>query len=208
MAFLPTPILIKKCLRVTLFSLVLGTAMFGLYFFSNDLLIAFVCAPVVLVLALYSLRLLLQLLWRAPREPENQKALRRTGLLLTPNLPVALLYAKLVLLLSNTLLVRLVNDTSQPLRHLLVLGCGQPRRLADLPPGQATIVWLPIARDCFERTVSVQYAMGLATRQTMIDGYVVEGKRLNVKLGRGKTAIGTQVKWSHNPLTYSRCVAK
>jgi len=88
-------------------------------------------------------------------------------------------------MLNNALLVRLVNDTPQPMRQLIVQGCGQPRPLADLQPGQATIVWLPISRDCFERTVSVQYKVGSATQQTIGDGYVVEGKRLNVKLGSG-----------------------
>lgn len=101
---------------------------------------------------------------------------------------MALLYTKLVLVLSNVLLVRLVNDTPQPLRHVVVLGCGQPRPLADLLPGQATIVWLPSTRDCVERGVSVQYAVGAATQQTIIDGYVVMGRRLNVPLG-GELAV-------------------
>jgi len=48
-------------------------------------------------------------------------------------------------------------------------------------------VWLPITRDCAERTVSVQYRVGSATQQTLIDGYVVEGRRLNVKLGGGSS---------------------
>jgi hypothetical protein len=66
-----------------------------------------------------------------------------------------------------------------------------------LPPGQATIVWLPITRDCVERTVSVQYRMGLATQQTLIDGYVVDGKRLNVKLsGRVATTTQGRLRWA------------
>jgi hypothetical protein len=187
MPLLPTAILMKKCRRVGLFSLGLGTAMLGLFFFSSDLIVAFMCAPVVLVLGVYNLKVLLQLLWRAQLEPAHRKALWRTGVLLSLNLPVALLYTKLVLVLSNTLVVRLVNDTPNPLRHLVILGCGEPRPLADLSPGQSTIVWLPISRacSCFERTVSAQYSVGTVTQQTMIDGYVVEGKRLNVQLGRG-----------------------
>jgi len=181
----PAATLMKQCSRVGLCSLVLGTALLGLFFVSNNLLVAFICAPVVLLVGVYNLKLLVQLLWRAQLEQAHRKALWRAGMLLSLNMPVALLYAKLVLVLSNVLLVRLVNDTSQPLRHLVVLGCGRPRPLADLPPGQATIVWLPIARDCVERTVSAQYTIGAVTRQTMIEGYVVEGKRLNVQLGRG-----------------------
>ncbi|MDO7886259.1 hypothetical protein Q5H89_12865 [Hymenobacter sp. CA2-7] len=180
---MPAALLIRKCLRVGRNSLLLGTAMLVLFFFSNDLSVAFLSVPVVLVLGLYNLKRLLQLLWRAQLEPENRRAFWRAGLIMSLNLPVALLYAMLVHMLNNALLVRVVNDTSQPLRDVVVQGCGPPRPLADLPPGQATIVWLPIGRDCFERTVSVQYRVGSATQQTMIDGYVVEGRRLNVKLG-------------------------
>lgn len=180
---MPTATLLKNCRQTGWFSFLLGTALLALYFFSNDLLVAFVSVPVVAVVGLYNLVLLVQLLGRARLEKENRRALWRAGALLSLNLPVALLYAKLVLLLTNTLLVRLVNDTQQPLRHVVVQGCGQPRPLADLPPGQATIIWLPISRDCFERRVSVQYVVGPATHQTVIDGYVIEGQRLNVKLG-------------------------
>lgn len=187
MRLTPATIMISYCLRTGLVSLLLGTALLVLYFFSNDLMVAFVSAPVVLIIGLYNLKLLLQLLWRAQIEPENRRAFWRTGALLSLNLPVALGYAKLVLVLSNTLVVRLVNDTQQPLWHMVVQGCGQPRPLADLPPGRTTIVWLPITRDCFERTVLVQYRVGPATRQTIIDGYVIEGHRLNVKLGSGSS---------------------
>lgn len=184
----PTAILIKKCRQDGWFSFLLGTALFGLFFFSDNFLVAFASVPVVAILGLHNLLLLGRLLWRARQEPENRRALWQTGALLSLNIPVALLYAGSVLVLENTLLVRLVNDTPQPLRHVVVLGCGQPRPLADLLPGEATIVWLPITRDCAERAVSVQYAVGAATQQTIIDGYVVEGQRLNVSLG-GKPAV-------------------
>lgn len=184
MLLMPAAIMLKQCLRAALASLLLGTALLALFFFINDLTVAFLSAPVVLVVGLYNLKLLLQLLWRAQLEPDR-RAFWQAGGLLSLNIPVALGYAKLVLVLSNTLLVRLVNDTPQPLLHVVVQGCGQPRPLADLLPGQATIVWLPISRDCVERTVSVQYKVGSAAQQTIIDGYVVEGKRLNVKLGSG-----------------------
>ena len=188
MLLTPAAILIKKCRQDGWFSFLLGTTLLVLFFFSNNLLVAFASAPVVAILGLYNLMLLGQLLWRAQREPKNRRALWRTGALLSLNLPVALLYAVVVHLLNNALLVRLVNDAPQPLRHVVVLGCGQPRPLADLPPGQATIVWLPITRDCVERAVSVQYAVGAATQQAIIDGYVVEGQRLNVKLSSGSVA--------------------
>jgi hypothetical protein len=180
-----TAFLIKKCRKDGWFSFLLGSALLALYFFSNNPFVALVSAPVVAVLGLYNLLLLGRLLWRARQEPESRRALWQTGALLSLNIPVALLYAHSVLVLENTLLVRLVNDTPQPLRHVVVLGCGQPRSLADLPPGETTIVWLPITRACAERTVSVQYAVGAATQQTIIDGYVVSGQRLNVPLGGG-----------------------
>ena len=188
MPLTPAAILIKECRQIAWFSFLIGTALLALFFFSNNLLVAFLSVPVVALFGFCNLLLLGQLLWRARREPENRRALWRMGALLSLNLPVALLYTMLVLVLSNGLLVRLVNDTPQPLRHLVVLGCGQPRPLADLPPGQATIVWLPITRNCAERAVSVQYAVGAATQQTIIDGYVVEGQRLNVPLG-GEPAV-------------------
>lgn len=184
-AMLSTHALLKMCRRASLYSLLLGTALLVLFFFANDLSVALVSAPVVLGIGLYNLKLLLQLIWRGRAETALRKELWITGLLLCLNMPVALLYTKVVFVLSNTLVVRLVNTAGQPLQHLLVLGCGEQRPLADLPPGQATILWLPIAHSCFEHTVAVQYSVGKATHQAMIDGYVVEGRRLTVKLGSG-----------------------
>lgn len=190
-AMMPTLALLKTCLRVSLGSLLFGTALLGLFFFSNDLLVAFVSVPVVLGLGLYNLKLLVQLLWRGQLERASRRVIWRTAAIMTLNLPVALLYTKAVLVLNNTLLVRLVNTTGQPLQRVVVLGCGGQRPLADLQAGQATILWLPIAPDCFERTVSVQYAVGAARQQALIDGYVVEGKRLTVQLGNNQQGAVT-----------------
>jgi hypothetical protein len=177
---------LKMCLRVSLTSFLLGTAMLVLFFFTSDLLVALVCAPVVLVIGVYNLKLLLLLAWRGRRQKENRKELWRAGAIMSLNLPVALLYSKVVLMLSNTLLVRLVNTANQPLRQVVVLGCGEQRPLADLQIGQSTIFWLPISRACFERTVVVRYKVGQSTRQAIINGYVVESKRINLKIGNGQ----------------------
>ena len=190
---LPTRALLKECLQVSRFSLLVGTAMLALFFCANDLGVAFVCVPVVLVIGIYNLKLLLQLIWRARKERESRQAIWRTGALMSLNIPVVALYTKLVLMLSNTLLVRLVNDTKQSLRHVVIVGCGEQRQLADLQPGQATILWLPISRACFERTVLVQYTAGKATQRAVIAWYVVEGKRINLGLGSGQqVAITTR----------------
>jgi hypothetical protein len=188
---LATRVFLKKCWQVSLSSLLLGTAMLVLFFFSDNFLVAFVSAPVVLVIGLYNLKLLLQLVWRGRKEKENRKEFWRTAGIMSLNIPAALLYTKFVLMLSNALLVRLVNDTNQPLQHVVVLGCGEQRQLADLRPGQATILWLPISPACFERTVSVQYRAGNTTQQAIIDGYVVAGKRLNVKLSSSQQVAVT-----------------
>jgi hypothetical protein len=191
---LSTKNLINTSLQVSRFSLLFGTALLLLFFLTdnNDVLVALVSVPLILVMGLYNLKLLGQLIWRGYQEQESRKALWRAGALMSLNIPAALLYAKLVLMLSNTLLVRLVNTTNQPLRHVVVVGCGEQRPLADLPPGQATILWLPISAACFERTVSVQYSTGSTTQQAIIDGYVVEGRRINVKLGSDQQATVTK----------------
>jgi hypothetical protein len=183
---LSTKNLINTSLQVSRFSLLFGTALLLLFFFTDndDLLVALVSVPLILVMGLYNLKLLVQLVWRGYQEQESRKALWRAGALMSLNIPAALLYAKLVLMLSNT--------TNQPLRHVVVVGCGEQRPLADLPPGQATILWLPISAACFERTVSVQYSTGSTTQQAVIDGYVVEGRRINVKLGSDQQVAVTK----------------
>jgi hypothetical protein len=184
---LSTKNLINTGLQVSRFSLLFGTALLLLFFFTdnNDLLVALVSVPLILVMGLCNLKLLVQLVWRGYQEQESRKALWRAGALMSLNIPAALLYAKLVL-------VRLVNTTNQPLQHVVVVGCGEQRPLADLPPGQATILWLPISTACFERTVSVQYSTGSTTQQAIIDGYVVEGRRINMKLGSDQQVAVTK----------------
>jgi hypothetical protein len=189
-----THVLLKRCLRVSLYSLLLGTALLALFFFANDLMVAFISVPVILVIGLYNLKLLLQLVWRGFGEVGSRMKFWITGLIMSLNIPVTLLYTKAVFKLNDTLLVRLVNDTSQPMHHLVVLGCGAQRPLADLQPGQATVLWLPIGHNCFERAVLVQYTAGQATQQALIDGYVVEGRRINVKLGSGQQLAVTALK--------------
>jgi hypothetical protein len=189
---LSTKALIDTGLQVSRFSLLFGTALLLLFFFTDDLLVAFVSAPVVLVVGLYNLQLLLRLAWRGLQEKESRKPIWRVGALMTLNIPVALLYTKLVLVLNSTLVVRLVNTTAHPLLHMVVVGCGEQRPLADLQPGQATILWLPISHACSEHAVSVQYSTGSTTQQAVIDGYVVEGRRINLKLGNDQQLAVTK----------------
>jgi hypothetical protein len=183
--------LLKTCRHASLISLLLGTALLVFFFFANNDLVAFASVPVVLAIGAYNLKLLLQLVWRGRKEKESRKALWQTGAIMSLNFPVALLYTKAVLVLSSTLLVRLVNDTAQPLHQVVVLGCGGQRPLADLQPGQATILWLPTSPPCFEHTVLVQYTAGKATQQAIIDWYVVGGKRVNLKLGSNQAVALT-----------------
>jgi len=185
-----TSALLKTCRHASLISLLLGTALLVFFFFANNL-VAFASVPVVLAIGAYNLKLLLQLVWRGRKEKESRKALWQTGAIMSLNFPVALLYTKAVLVLSSTLLVRLVNNTAQPLHQVVVLGCGGQRPLADLQPGQATIFWLPTSPPCFENTVSVQYIIDETTQQAVIDWYVVEGRRVNLKIGGGQQVAVT-----------------
>ena len=75
MRLTPAATMIKQCLRAGWASLLLGTALLVLFFFGNDPMVAFLSAPVVLILSLHNLKLLLQLLWRAHLEKENRWAL-------------------------------------------------------------------------------------------------------------------------------------
>lgn len=179
-----TRALISRSLLVSLCSFLFGTSLLLWFFFSDNALeTALFSVAALLAVGAGNLYCLLQLLWRGRQQPAARKQLLRTAALMCLNIPLAMAYGKLVGVLLDTLVVRLVNDTNRPLSQLTVLGCGKPRPLPNLQPGQATLLWLPITPACFERTVSVRYRVGGATRQTIIEAYVVTGKRLNLKLG-------------------------
>ena len=52
---LPTRALVKECLQVSLFSLLLGTAMLVVFFFANDLIIvALISVPTISIVGRYT----------------------------------------------------------------------------------------------------------------------------------------------------------
>lgn len=182
---MPASALIKKSLLVSLGSFLLGTSLFAWFYCSDDwLATSLYSMAALLAVGAVNLYFLLRLLWRAQQRAHRPPLLRAAALLCL-NIPVALLYGKLVVVLLNTLVVRLVNDTGQPLTHVALRGCAA-RPLANLPPHSSTMLWLPITKNCIERSVLVQYTAGGFARQALIAAYVVEGKRITCRLGSSR----------------------
>jgi hypothetical protein len=174
--------LIKRSLKVSLASFLFGTGLLVLFFFTNPAFFALTSIPIILILGVGNFILLVRLGLKGLKDKENRKRALLTGGIISLNIPIVILYAYLVFVLFDTVVVRFKNDTDKILTNITVTGCDQ-RTIQDLRPGQTEIEWIPITRDCIENRIIISYDIDGVVQQEIVDGYVVEGSRINHKIG-------------------------
>lgn len=174
--------LIKRSLKVSIASFLFGTGFLVLFFFTNLYFFALTSIPVIFILGVANFILLVRLVLNGLKDKENRTRSFLTGAVISLNIPIVFLYIYFVFILFDTIVVRIKNDTDKILTNITLTGCDQ-RTLQDLRPGQTEIEWIPITKSCVENSLIVSYEIDGVVQREVVDGYVVEGRRINHKIG-------------------------
>ena len=177
-----TDALIKKSLKVSFTSFLLGTGLLVLFFFTNDYLFALVSLPIIVTLGAANLIILGRLGLKGLKERENRKRIFLIGGIISLNIPVAIVYAYFVVALFDIVVVRFENDTTKTLTNISVSGCDE-RTIGELRPGQTKIEWIRITQKCIENRIVIEYEINGKLTREIVYGYVIDGQRINHKIG-------------------------
>lgn len=177
--------LIKKSLRLSYYSFLIGTGLFVLFFFTNSYRLASYSLLVILILGVGNLIYFWRLGKHALVEKETRKQALKAGGIMLVNIPVVLIYMYLFVVLNNTVIVRLKNVSKKPLTNISVMGCDE-RTISDLLPGETDIEWIPITKSCMLNSITLQYEVNGIITKEVVYGYVIDGQRINHRIGQHK----------------------
>ena len=88
----------------------------------------------------------------------------------------------------RAVVVRFKNGTDKTLTNISVIGCDE-RTIQDLQSGQSEIEWIPITESCIEHRIVVRYQIEGIVQTEVVDGYVINGRRINHQMGDERNLI-------------------
>jgi hypothetical protein len=99
------------------------------------------------------------------------------------NIPIALIYCYLVLILMNTIRLTLVNASNTKLTDLNITGC-ESKTIPELNAGEEKEVWIGIYGDCH---IDISYNKGGQVLKETAVGYCTNngGEKVKYEIGIG-----------------------
>jgi hypothetical protein len=92
----------------------------------------------------------------------------KSALVVIINIPVALFYIYLVVVLLNYARITFENTTGADLTSIKILGC-QEHEIKTLKTGESKTVWIDIPNDC---QVDIEYEVNGEIRREIVAGYL------------------------------------
>jgi hypothetical protein len=169
--------------RITaLFSFLIGTVIFALYYFTSAFMLLFIGYAFVVFVGILNLILLFVILARANSDSENRAKLLKTSGLLLLNIPVMLFYCWVAIVLLGTMRITFTNNTENQITDINVVGCGDGY-INQLEVGESTTVWVKIIGDC---DISIDYLYNGKREREEVIGYVTSsmGQKWTYKISR------------------------
>jgi hypothetical protein len=169
--------------RITaLFSFLIGTVIFALYYFTSAFMLLFIGYAFVVFVGILNLILLFVILARANSDSENRAKLLKTSGLLLLNIPVILFYCWVAIVLLGTMRITFTNNTENQITDINVVGCGDGY-INQLEVGESTTVWVKIIGDC---DISIDYLYNGKREREEVIGYVTSsmGQKWTYKISR------------------------
>ncbi len=151
-----------------LFSFLFGIAIFFAFFLVGGINWILLGYGFIVLAGLFNIAVLLGLSMKARQDQPNKRRLYKTARLLLLNIPVSFCYVYFVLLLFGTMRITFINDTSDTLTNIEIVGCGAGF-IDQLQAGEQKTVWVPINGDC---SLSLVYQQKGQSKSEVISGYV------------------------------------
>jgi hypothetical protein len=163
--------LIKVAKWTAISSFLIGTGFMLIFFLSNSVEIFGAGFYFVTIAVFTNLTVLVLLAIRLVTDGDKRKQYLKSIGILFINIPIAILYAYLVIILIYTLRINFVNDSTNLISGALIEGC-QSKNLGNIKPGDSKRCWIRITEYC---TVTIRYQISDSTRNETIVSSPYEG---------------------------------
>ena len=172
---------IKIGRQTALISFLLGTTIFGLYFFTSSFELLFLGYGFIAVTGLINVGVLISILVKANKDRDNGAKLFVTCGLMLLNIPVMFFYCWVAIILLNTMRITFTNSTKTTLTSINIVGCGGGH-IDKLESGESETVWVDITGDC---SIDIDYLFNGQKIEESVAGYVSNsmGQKMNHNIG-------------------------
>lgn len=138
----------KRVSLVTAFSsFFIGTGLLVFYYVEMSVCTILHCSYVVLFLIILNVFFLLFFLFKCFQNKITYRALKQSGIILSANIPIAILYFFFVNFLLSIIRVTVVNHSGQDITNIRITGC-ENKAIALLKNDSSKTVWIDISQDC------------------------------------------------------------
>ena len=169
---------IKFGLQTTLFSFLLGTSIFVLYFLTSSSELLLIGYLFIAFAGLINIGVLILILVKAYKDKDNRKKLLTTCGIMLLNVPVMLVYSWIVIILLNTMRITFTNLTLTELTNINIVG-GGGGYIDKLEIGESETVWVDITGDC---SINIEYLFNGLKKEENVTGYVTSGMGHKLKM--------------------------
>lgn len=171
-----------------LISLIIGTLIFGLYFFTSNGELLFIGYGYIILAGIVNLIVLLTILAKSSSDTANRKKLLKTSGLMLINIPIMLVFMYVAMILIGTMRITFTNSTQNTLTNINIIGC-ETKHIDELKPNESKTVWVGITGDC---SINLEYLENGKIKKETVVGYVTSGggQKLKHKIdGKDKDII-------------------
>ncbi|QSB25364.1 hypothetical protein [Flavobacterium sp. CLA17] len=172
---------IKLGRQTALISFLLGTAIFGLYFFTSSFELLSLGYGFIALAGLINLGVLISILFKASKDKDNRTKLFTACGLMLLNIPVLFFYCWATIILLGTMRITFTNSTPTTLTNINIVGCGGGH-IDKLESGESETVWVDITGDC---SIGIDYLSSGQKKKESVAGYVTSnmGKKMKHNIG-------------------------
>ncbi len=176
-----TPRLISTGKKTALISFIGGTFIIILLYFSNDVIFGVLGLGYTVIMLIINIIVLVRLSNQANKDKINRDNIFKIVRLMFLNIPIAILYFWVAIVLLNTVRITFINSTQTEIEDVKIKGC-EEKYIQKLSPGQSKTVWVNIPNDC---GVSIVYKIDGQMKEENVTGYVTNegGYIMSFKIG-------------------------
>ncbi|WP_375559288.1 hypothetical protein ACE193_16315 [Bernardetia sp. OM2101] len=174
--------LIQTGRAIAILSLLIGTAIFVVYYLtSTDFLLLIGYVFIVLSAITNSIFLILILIQYSKKESHKFPLFITAGIILL-NIPVLLFYSWITFLLMDIMRINFINSTTETITEIKIKGC-QNKNIKQLEAGQSESAWVVIKGDC---EIDIEYLIkGKLEKETVVQYATTSmGHKMNYKIGK------------------------
>ncbi len=173
--------LIKTARTIAILSLLIGTAIFVIYYLTSADLILFLGYVFVVVVAVINSVFLILIFIKYSKQEHYKTSLIITAGIILLNIPVLIFYSWITLLLMNTMRIKFINSTEQTITELKITGC-QNKKIKELEVGASETIWISVRKDC---SIKINYLLNGKTKNETVLNYATTttGQKIKYKIG-------------------------